>query len=158
VYRHLLRHGHQLHSIKGTLTRDFRPRKFEAIFEKALICVSRTQGKLFDGKNKGRKSRVRVSLKGQCHEIFDSRFFSSINPFESRENRKPNFFSEFPNFFCLQYRYNMGMLNYETFLLDVLFKKKLRPHKDDLNFRGVTISAGSLTPRKFRITLHKLLH
>jgi hypothetical protein len=28
----------------------------------------------------------------------------------------------------------MGILTYETFLLDVLFKKKLRPRKDDLKF------------------------
>jgi hypothetical protein len=54
----------------------------------------------------------------------------------------------------------MGILTYETFLLDVLIKKKLRPRKDDLkfprghmNFRGVndpaeTVLAGSLTPRK----------
>jgi hypothetical protein len=38
----------------------------------------------------------------------------------------------------------MGILTYETFLLDVLFKKKLRTRKDDfkfprghMNFRGV---------------------
>jgi hypothetical protein len=28
----------------------------------------------------------------------------------------------------------MGILTYETFLLDVLFKKKLRTRKDDLKF------------------------
>jgi hypothetical protein len=73
------------------------------------------------------------------------------------------FFQNAQTFFCLKYRYSMGILTYETFLLDVLFKKKLRTRKDDfkfprghMNFRGVndpgeTVSAGSLTPRKIRI-------
>jgi hypothetical protein len=87
------------------------------------------------------------SLKGQCHEIFDSRFFHQSTPYRSlinrlkpfrrwlrirRENRfesREFFFSEFPNFFCLKYRYSMGMLTYETFLLDVLFKKSCGPVK-----------------------------
>jgi hypothetical protein len=34
---------------------------------------------LFDKKTRGRKSCIRVALKGQCHEIFDPRFFSSNN-------------------------------------------------------------------------------
>jgi hypothetical protein len=37
-------------------------REFEAIFEKAWTCVSGVQGKLFDEKNRSRKSRVRVPL------------------------------------------------------------------------------------------------
>jgi hypothetical protein len=61
----------------------------------------------------------------------------------------------------------MGILTYETFFLDVLIKKKLRTRKDDFKFprghmnffsvfSGVidpaeTISAGTLTPRKFLI-------
>jgi hypothetical protein len=58
----------------------------------------------------------------------------------------------------------MGILTYQTFLLDVVFKKKLRTLKDDLKFprgqcprrnglHGVIdlaemVSAGSLTPLK----------
>jgi hypothetical protein len=37
-------------------------REFEAIFEKALTCVSGTQGSCLMKKNRGRKSRVRVPL------------------------------------------------------------------------------------------------
>jgi hypothetical protein len=52
----------------------------------------------------------------------------------------------------------MEILTYETFLLDVLFKKKLRPRKDDLKFpRGHMNFRGVIDPRKFRINLHKLL-
>jgi hypothetical protein len=44
------------------------------------------------------------------------------------------FFQNSQTFFCLKYRYSMWILTYETFLLDVLFKKKLRTRKDDLKF------------------------
>jgi hypothetical protein len=38
-------------------------REFEDIFEKALTSVSGAQGKLYDEETRGRKSRVRVSLR-----------------------------------------------------------------------------------------------
>jgi hypothetical protein len=56
----------------------------------ALALESRAQGVLFDKKTEGRKPPDTVPitlsqesvkyLKGQCHEIFDPRFFSSNNP------------------------------------------------------------------------------